>query len=608
MSKNTILVALFLGVFHFSFAQESTIDTVFIVDPQMERIEKFRSFDALSKEEVLKNSTNLSEVLRFQSFIYIKENGRGAVSSPSFRGTTAGQTAFVWNGITINSQFLGQSDVNTVGFLAADQIRIKPGGGSVVYGSGAIGGTVHLHTVLPFNKGFGSNWYSEMGSFSSYTNSMNSSFSNEKLSVRFSGSYQISENDYEVKDQDYIHRNGKYYSTQFNLAAAYKIAPYQKLSWLTEWYNATQYFPIFSENTTRTQYDSQNMRSLISWSLDKSNLTNTLIAAYIEENFQYYGNINQPKTNAGKGQNYIVKNDFNYFFDPKWNLNIIGEFQVNEGKGYQSGIDRISRNVGSVAGLLRFFPTEKLNLEAGAKYNFVEGFSSPLLFSFDAKYELNNWYTLGLGFSKNFRFGSFNDLYWQPGGNPALRPETSLQGELRNSFRFSEIQISVVAYYMRIDDMIRWLPTSAGYWAAFNTNQVESYGIENTLEYQKKWNRNEFRAKVGYGYTRSVNRETGFQLMYVPLHKVFGTIDYRFRNIGLFLQGTYNGLTYSDSEENRRDALDPYVVMNAGADLTLFRNFKLGFRVNNLFNQVYETVAFYPMPMRNYAVHLNINL
>ena len=76
------------------------------------------------------------------------------VSSPSFRGTTAQQTAVVWNGININSQLLGQTDFNTVSTRGYNSIAVKAGGGSVVYGSGAIGGTIHLNNDLKFKKTF----------------------------------------------------------------------------------------------------------------------------------------------------------------------------------------------------------------------------------------------------------------------------------------------------------------------------------------------------------------------------------------------------------------------------------------------------------------------
>lgn len=86
-------------------AQEKIIDTVYVFDNQMNRVRNFHHVTKLTSSDLEKNATNLSEVLRFQSPVYIKENGRGAVSSPSFRGTTAQQTAFVWNGININSSF-----------------------------------------------------------------------------------------------------------------------------------------------------------------------------------------------------------------------------------------------------------------------------------------------------------------------------------------------------------------------------------------------------------------------------------------------------------------------------------------------------------------------
>ena len=90
-----------------SSAQQKDIDTIYIFDNQLLNSKKFQKISTLKEEDLLKNPANLSEVLRFQSPVYIKENGRGAASSPSFRGTTAQQTAFIWNGININSQFLG---------------------------------------------------------------------------------------------------------------------------------------------------------------------------------------------------------------------------------------------------------------------------------------------------------------------------------------------------------------------------------------------------------------------------------------------------------------------------------------------------------------------
>ncbi|KAA0127066.1 TonB-dependent receptor [Chryseobacterium sp. SN22] len=602
------LVLLFSSYGCFLFGQETAIDTVYVFDNQMSKVKLFHKVNTIRPEDARKNSTNLSEILRFQSLVYIKENGRGAVSSPSFRGTGAGHTAFVWNGININSQFLGQGDVNNIPSMGFDQLDVKAGSVGVIYGSGAIGGTIHLNNSLEFDKGLQTSLFSEAASFGTYNNFAKASFSNNKFSFKFSGNYSVSENDYAVEEsRNYINQNGEYANTNFNFAAAYKIAPHHQVSWISEFFNGTQHFPVFFDSQTKTKYETQNVRSLLVWDWNTSKLNNVFRAAYTEENFQYFDNISNPKSSGGTGKNYILKNDFNYFLSPKWNLNIIGEFQVNKGEGYMSGIKSISRNVGSLAGLLRYFATKDLRFEAGIKKDFVEGYTTPTLLSFSGNWNVAKWYNLNLNAAKNFRYPSFNDLYWQPGGNLDLKPETAYQFDLKNQFTIANVKLTLTPYYIRITDMITWLPGNMGYYSPVNTSKVQSYGLESQVEYGRKFGKHLLRSNLGYSYTKSTNLETDKQMMYVPLHKFFGNIDYRYSFIKLYVQGMYNGLTYADSEEKRSAAIEPYFVMNAGASGTFFKHYTIGGKVNNIFNEIYQTTAFYPLPKRNYSVYLNIN-
>ena len=103
-------------------------------------------FDSL----VARNINSLTDVLKFNSFIYFKENGLGMVSSPSFRGTSASHTAVIWNGINIKSQLNGQIDFNAISANSYNNITVRSGGGSVLFGSGAIGGTIHLDNLVEF--------------------------------------------------------------------------------------------------------------------------------------------------------------------------------------------------------------------------------------------------------------------------------------------------------------------------------------------------------------------------------------------------------------------------------------------------------------------------
>ncbi|PKF74168.1 TonB-dependent receptor, partial [Chryseobacterium sp. PMSZPI] len=74
------LILLFSSYGCFLFGQEKAIDTIYIFDNQMNRVKLFHPVKTITPEDAEKNSTNLSELLRFQSQLYIKENGRGAVS------------------------------------------------------------------------------------------------------------------------------------------------------------------------------------------------------------------------------------------------------------------------------------------------------------------------------------------------------------------------------------------------------------------------------------------------------------------------------------------------------------------------------------------------
>ena len=104
----------------------------------------------LSDSVIVKNIESFTSLLRFNSPLYLREYGAGGTSSASFRGTSASNTAVIWNGININSINNGQTGFNSLTVSLFDAIAIRSGGGSLEYGSGAVGGTIHLNDYLRF--------------------------------------------------------------------------------------------------------------------------------------------------------------------------------------------------------------------------------------------------------------------------------------------------------------------------------------------------------------------------------------------------------------------------------------------------------------------------
>lgn len=606
MTKTNFFSAIaLLSALQFS-AQEKVIDTVAIFDKRLSEASKTQQIYKISAADILKNPTNLSETLRFQTPVYIKENGRGAASSPSFRGTTAQQTSFLWNGIPVNSIFLGQGDINNLSLLNYDQIDVKAGGGSVEYGSAAIGGSIHLNNSLNYNRGFGGKLFAEYGSFGTMNTSLKTAYSNENFSAIFSAGVVKSDNDYTVPEKNYTNLNGEYSNQTFNLSLGYRFGAADKVYWHTQQFFGDQHFPIFEAQQTRTKYIANSFRSLAGWEKSGIRYRNELDAAWLEERFSYYPNISKPRESGGLGRTLYFKDDFGYDLRGNFKLKIYSLVKQERGEGYQSGIKNPERWSGSVATLLQF-DAGKLFLEAGAKKEFVQKTSAPFLYSFGGRYKVGEVFSVKFKGSKNFRYPSFNDLYWHPGGNPGLRPEISYQAEMTPQVSFKNFALSVTGYYNGITDMIRWVPTSAGFWAPENTNKVKINGLEVNFNFNKNFGEHYLSGNLGYAYTKSENAETGYQLNYVPLQKAFGTVNYRWKLLEIFVQGMYNGQTFTTTNESTTDDLEPYFVLNAGIGATVFKNYKLGFRVQNITDAVYETTAYYPLPKRNYSVNLMIN-
>ena len=56
------------------------------------------------------------------------------LSTISFRGTGAGHTSVIWNGVNINQPTIGQTDFSLFPVFAFDDIRIFYGASSSIFG------------------------------------------------------------------------------------------------------------------------------------------------------------------------------------------------------------------------------------------------------------------------------------------------------------------------------------------------------------------------------------------------------------------------------------------------------------------------------------------
>lgn len=578
------------------------LDEVVLSDVKLKQYAKGYKLTVLSDSLLRKNKTSLTDVLRFNSNIYFKENGYGMVSSPSFRGTNASQTAVIWNGININSQLNGQVDFNTISTANYDNISIRSGGGSVQYGSGAIGGTIHLSNDLDFSKHFDNRVQLAYGSFDTQNISYNASFGNGTWSANIGTAYVNSKNDYKFLGTDRKNENGAFNNLDFNFNLGYILSKKDVLKIYHQNFRGDREFSSTLLAPSNSKYETQDYRSMIDWAHIGNQFTSSLKAVHLQERFKYFENRTLDNFSEGKTNTFLIKHNYKRQFSKRLSLNVITDF--NHITAIGNSFSNPKRNAFSATAILNHRPSEKLQYNLNVRQDVISDFDSPLVFSGDANYQILKWYTIKLNASKNFRIPTFNDLYWNPGGNLDLNPEESYQVDLGHEFSYKNATLKLNTYYIKTSDLIQWRPNSAtGYWNPVNVANAKHYGLEAEFGIKKTFNKHTFNFISAYSYTETEDVEKNQRLFYVPLHKANMSLAYNYKSFTTFYQHLYNG-----EVEIIGNTLDGFDVGNLGVAYTFNTKGKLtyeaDFRINNVYNTYYENVALRPMPNRNFTINL----
>ena len=572
------------------------------------------ALEKISDSTIQRSRTALTEVLRANSTIYFRENGPGGVASASFRGTNAAQTAVVWNGININSQLTGQSDFNTLSSKNYDQLDVRVGGGSIIYGSGAVGGSVHLGNDIRFNKGLSTTVTAGYGSFDTQIATAKTQFSNTNFYIDAGLDYQRSENDFDYLDTDnQFNENGQYDNLNAIFNMGYLLKNKGDRTHLLKLHHNTY---VGNRNFSGTLtapsndgYEDRNTRTLAIWENLGTRFNGKLRAAHIFEQFRYFANNQTDDNDLGKSIRYLANYEATYKLDRKKELTVIGE--VNHISAAGASIVSTTRNQGSIVALWKQQLTNQFTYEIQARQELVEGFDSPFLLGAGFDYAFAKAYTLTFNASKNYRIPTFNDAYWSgPGavGNPDLKPETSIQAEIGLKRTRKNLTLGLRGFYINTDDLIQWQPNLSGIWSPINIADSEHYGIEGALDYTAIMGSHKVTTTAQYAYTQAEDVARGKQLIYVPAHKAILGIAHNYGRLSSYVQTTFVDRVFTTTDNTAQ--VDGYAIAHIGTSYDILHKqgtkLQVMARVNNLFNTNYQTVAFRPNPGRNFLLQTTI--
>ena len=580
----------------------------------------------ISQEDIKTNLTkSLSEILWESSPIQIKSMGQGGMATAAFRGTASSHTQVMWNGISINSSQLGSFDLSMVPIYFVDNISLYHGGSAQKGGSGAMGGSINFANDLYYgNRPSGSVLF-EAGSNDTYTGAGSLRFSKKRFSSSTKFFYQQSDNDYKYlntvyqKDAFYERRqNADYRQAGVLQGFGYRTRRNDMLSATVWWQYDDRSLPqgIYIDNIPKEKNRTNNVRAMLNYDGLRDNYNFNATLAYFYSDMEYTRSFSGVKTNESHNINnsVVAKGEYNYTGFRKFDLSGLLTYRMDQVRSDNMVGKTKVRNTINATAVASYRITPRLHMDARVPLEWSEE-KFFARYNVSARYRIiDQWLSIKATNGYNYRIPTLNDMYWQPGGNPDLKPEKGFSSDvtLMSEPTFGPVSLRMEAtyFYMNIDDWIMWVVKDKGpIWEPVNFNNVISQGAEFTADLRLEAGKTHHIVSGNYAYTHSVDnsyREEGTQgkqLPYIPRNRWTAGYRFGYKDVVWF---HYN-ISYTDARFTSADEsyqTEAYILHNAeaGYKLKLSKETSIDFtfKVDNIFSAYHESTRYYPMPLRMY--------
>ncbi|HIC25718.1 MAG TPA: TonB-dependent receptor [Gammaproteobacteria bacterium] len=189
-----------------------------------------------------------------------------------------------------------------------------------------------------------------------------------------------------------------------------------------------------------------------------------------------------------------------------------------------------------------------------------------------------------------FKAPTFNDLYYPSWGSPVLEPEESNTVDLGYRVLLPDGRWTVNVFQTNIDELIAYDPIAAG---PANIDQAQIRGVEVGLAMSRDaWRWSSALTLLDTEQKSGANR--GRELPRRPSEALFLNISRDLGRYGTGMQITFNGKTYDDLANT--SLLDRYVVVDLVGHWKMTDNWWLNGKIKNVFDEDYETAAYYRQP------------
>jgi vitamin B12 transporter len=566
----------------------------------------------------------LGDALLREPSLYLKTYGNNQLTTIALRGTTASQTAVLWNGININSPTLGQTDFSLIPLFLFDEMSIHYGTASALYGSDAVGGSVMMGQSSPeFKRSPSFFLYQQIGSFGRISTGIKASYGNERWQFRTKIYRAFIENDFSYHSPAVGYRKKQIHAAVTNYGIDQQI--HFKISETKTLAADILYTDNFRENQPAvTSIDAnetlgdKNLRAAVNYYQHASWGVLHATSAFMR-GIQAYTDDNTSTTITNQFTTMIhVNRSINTRSDLHYGLNY-NQYTVSS-----SNFNHPREHRYDAFASYRYSVVEgwivNVNMRQSVYAQRYAPFSPSIGTEIFLNHQENNSLKVRGQLARGFRVPTLNDRYWTPGGNQLTLPEDARHAEggitWIRTFQNTKLKIDATGYKSWIDQMIVWMPQDDGIWSPTNLQKVNIRGAEFSSQLGSNFGSLKVKTGITYAFTQSLNKSgdpsiVNKQLAYVPVHNgnFFATASHA-KNWNMGLNFMYTGIRYTTLDNTDYQSLPSYTLM----DIFLSKKYawdKLSIEVKgevrNLLNVYYENLQNHAMPGRNYSISFLIN-
>lgn len=608
------------------------------------------------------NTHSVADALRYFSGIQLKDyGGVGGIKTVNIRSMGTHHLGISYDGIQLGNAQNGQIDLGQFSLDNVEEITLYNGQKSAIFQPASDfghAGAIYIRTKEPenthlkFKTQYGS---SDMFRFSTLWEQKLSETLSSSVSAGFltaSGKYKFRyerryPNGETAWDTTAVRQNGDIHAERIeaNLFGRLYQGSWQVKGYL---YNSARGIPgAIVNNVWRRGERQQDLNTFVQVAFDKNigdGFSTRWLAKYAYYNTHYVNKdtTQLPVDNRYKQQEVYLSTANVLELLPNWSASLSYDFKWNKlnADTYNFAFPTRISNLVSLATAIDYKHLKAqgsilatfINDKTHRRGEFIGMDSNNSLTKFTPALFVNIYPFRGTFFSlrayvkKSFRMPTFNDLYYTDMGNANLVPESALQYDagfaLNKHFekgivRHAEMHFD--AYYNTVHDKIVAYPKGQQFrWTMLNLGKVHIKGIDVEAEADFQIGKDlvaTARAQYTYQDARDVTDPDDsyykHQIPYIPWHSGSAILGLSYKNWDLNYSFIYAGERYDEQENIIYNHMEPWYT----SDLSLRYQFLLHHTkcivqadVNNVLDQDYEVIVNYPMPGRNYALTLSVEI